>query len=78
MRDLGQAFPLSWMGVTPGSAAFELVQNLISGFRAGFRSKFVPQVFHQLKAFEFAKVLNGLQGGFHAEKFSTPHVNSRT
>ena len=77
LRDLGQAFPLSWMGVTPSRAEFKLVQNLISGFGAGFRSKLVPQVFHELKALKLAKMLNGLQGGFHAEKFSTPHVNSR-
>ena len=76
--NLCQTFSLQRMGVTPSRAEFKLVQNLISGFGAGFRSKLVPQVFHELKALKLAKMFNGLQGGFHAEKFSTPHVNSRT
>ena len=66
------------MGVTPGCAAFKLVQNLTSDLGAGLRRKFVPQVFHELKALKLANMFNGLQGGFHAERLSTPHVNSGT
>lgn len=70
--DLGQAFALSGVGVTPGRTAFKFVQNVISGFRGSLSGKLIPQVFHQLKALKLAKVFNGLQCGFHAAKSSTP------
>ena len=76
--NLCQTFSLKRVRVTPSCAAFKLVQNLILGFGAGFSGKLVPQVFNQLEALKFAKMFDGLQGGFHAKKFSTPQVNSRT
>ncbi|ABE46076.1 hypothetical protein Bpro_4184 [Polaromonas sp. JS666] len=72
LRDLGQAFALSGVGVTPDRTAFKFVQNVISGFRGSLSGKLIPQVFHQLKALKLAKVFNGLQCGFHAAKSSTP------
>ncbi len=66
LRDLGQGAAFAGMGVTPLSPSLQLVQNLYPGFRASVTRKLVPQVFHQLQAFKFAEVLDGLQSGFHA------------
>lgn len=58
--NLGQAFALCGMRVAPGRPAFKFVQHLRPGLGTRLRGKLIPQVFHQLKAFKFAKVFNGL------------------
>ena len=70
LGDLRKAFALARMVVAPCSPASQFVQDVRADFHIGLHGKLIPQVFDQLKAFEFAKVFNGLQGRFHARKSS--------
>lgn len=72
LRNLREALALAGVGVTPGCATLEFEQHLGPGFRSDLGGKFIPQILDQLKAFESAKMLDGLQCRLHAEKSSTP------
>lgn len=75
LRNLGQAFAVDGIRVTPGCPAFKLVQNFRPGFRDGLIGKLVPQIFNQLEAFESAKVFDSLQRIFHWESLAVPPQN---
>ena len=72
LRNLREALALAGVGVTPSCATLELEQHLRPGFRSDLGGKFIPQILDQLKAFEFAKMLDGLQCRLHSKKSSTP------
>ncbi len=61
LRNLAQAFTLIRMTVPPDRSTLQLLDDVLPGLWAGFIRKFIPQIFHQLKAFKFAKMFDGLK-----------------
>ncbi len=60
LGNLGEAFALRRVGITPGRTAFKLIKNLWPGFGVGLGGKLIPQIFDQLEAFKLTQVFDGL------------------
>ena len=68
--NLTQTFALMGVTIAPRSTTLQFADDLVSGFRRGLAGELIPQVFNELKAFKFTKVLNRLQGGLHGQSLS--------
>jgi hypothetical protein len=61
LRNLSQAFTLIGVDITPCSAALQFVQDFGPRLDTALGGELIPQVFHQLQAFEPSKMLDGLK-----------------
>ena len=71
LRNLGQAFAIDTVRVTPGSPAFQLVQSFRPRFRNGLISELVPQIFNQLEAFKSFEVCTSSYTGIDRTDLAT-------